>query len=129
MVLILRHNVARQELIKMDGTQLLTYAYKNGLLDAAALADARIGNIEITGATAKAEYIKNKKATGVFIGFNKEPDGWKLDITSLFKISSYALNQLIANSGLSENDFIIKVAERTKGTRADETIWEPLASE
>lgn len=127
-VVMIRHMVPREELVKMNGPELLSYSYKNGLIgDKAAIKESDIKNITVEDNFARAQCVNNGVKVNAYIHFYKEQEEWKIDITSLFKLTSYAFNTLIAQSGLTENDFIFRIAEASNGKRVDDNIWEPLA--
>lgn len=128
LVIVVRHRVPKQELLKMKGRELILYAVKNGMLgDKASIDQTTITKISIEDNTARAMFRDGKEVTNNYFRFNKEAEGWKLDMTSIFSTVAKSFNRVISQSGLTENDFIFRLAESTTGRRVDDTIWEPLA--
>ena len=62
----------------------------------------------------------------MYFVFNKEDGAWKVDLTSIFPITDGALKKVVANSGLSEDEFIFKALEMVSGDAVADDIKEPL---
>ncbi|RYD54923.1 MAG: hypothetical protein EOP56_17695 [Sphingobacteriales bacterium] len=128
LVIVVRHRIPKPELLKMNGKELILYAVKNGMLgDKTSIDQTTITKISIDDNKATALFKDGKQVSDNYFRFNKETEGWKLDMTSISGVVSKSFNRVISQSGLTENDFIFRLAEASSGRRIDDTIWEPIA--
>jgi hypothetical protein len=84
-----------------------------------------IGQVQVFGNDASAEYVRSGKPTTLKYRFTKEDGRWKIDLTALMPIADQAMSVLIKNEGLDEDTFIINLIELVSGKKAAPTIWQP----
>jgi hypothetical protein len=83
MILSLRHRVPANDLRTMTPEQVFTYAVNEGWIGKSSVLDSDIGQTEIFGNDASAEYLKSGKTTPLTYRFTKEGGAWKIDLTPL----------------------------------------------
>ena len=125
-VLIMRNKMLKEDLLAMDGKKLFVYAVNNGMVGKGSVSNNSIGKVTVNGNFASGQFISKGKETEVYFHFYKEEGTWKVDLTSLFPISILALDKVIADSGKSENEFLLPLIEASIGKKLDSTSWKPL---
>jgi hypothetical protein len=125
-VFSIRHRVAKEEILKMDGKGLFIYAIKSGMVGKNGVANNTIGEIIVNEHIAKGQLVANGKKSPFYFHFYKEEGGWKLDLTSIFPISNMALKQVAKQSGENENEFFFNLLERLTGRRPGSEIWQKI---
>lgn len=121
MVLRVRHEFDRKRIAEMTGRQLLIHGVDRGWISKAAVANvAQLADIKVDGYRATASIA----GAGGFPLFNfvKEP-GWKLDLVSSFELGNAAMQQEIAKTGLSEEQFIIRTLNALSPRKVDQRIF------
>ena len=126
MVLTVRHRVPKEKVFSMSGNTFLIYAIDEGMVGKNSVMTLEIGEISVNGNSAQGQVVNNGIAAPLYFEFNKESDGWKIDITSIFGPSSAALKEAIKNFGQTENEFIFQTLEMLTGKPLDQKIWHPL---
>lgn len=121
-----RHRVAVDRMKTMSGRDFIVYAIDNGMIGKNSVAAISIGDVTIDGTSAKGQAVANGTPTPMYFSFNKEDGVWKLDITSIFPITTDALKKVVANSDLSEDEFIFKALEMVSGGAVSDNIKDPL---
>lgn len=125
-VLLMRHLIPQNEWNNMSGEKAFIYAVDNDWIGAQQVTATTIRNIQISGATATAAvFIGNKKTPHRF-HFIKENGSWKYDLTPTMHGSDRVLKSQIAQSGLTENDFMLRMIEGISGVKVTDAIWEPI---
>ena len=125
-VLTIRHKAKKSDLDGLDGRSLLVYAIKEGMVGKNSVANIEVNEVEIDGTFAKGQLESNGQKAPFYFHFYKEEGSWKLDITSIFEIGANAFNQMIAQSGEAENDFIFTILTNLTGKKPDSSIWTPF---
>jgi hypothetical protein len=125
MVFTIRHRATKQEILSFDGKKLLVYAIQHGMVGKNSVANISIGEITINKQFAKGQVISGKEKSPYYFHFYKQEGQWKIDLTSLFHISTAAIKKIIADSGKSENDFLFMVLEGVSGTKPGPGVWKP----
>ena len=126
MVFSIRHRTSRENIISFDGKSLLVYAIKSGMIGKNSVSKSLIGEVTIESNLAKGQFVTNGQKTPYFFNFHKEEGEWKLDITSLFSITTMAFTKMAENSGESQNDFLFSMLELSTGKKPDNNIWKPV---
>lgn len=124
-VLTVRARIETEKLRSFDGKQLLEHTIDQGMTSKS-VAGIAIENIIVDGNFAKGQLLTNGKSAPFYFHFYKEEGNWKIDLTSIFKISMTAFNQMIKESGQEENEFIFTLLESVSGRRPDNAIWQPI---
>lgn len=125
-VLIMRNKMPKEDLLAMNGKKLFVYAVNNGMVGKGSVANNTIGKIAVNGNFASGQFISKGRETEVYFHFYKEDGAWKVDLTSLFPISIMLFDKMIADSGKSENEFLIPLIEASTAKKLDPTSWKPL---
>lgn len=125
-VLIMRNKMPKEELLTMDGKKMFIYAVNNGMVGKGSVSNNSIGKVAVNGNFASGQFISKGRETEIYFHFYKEDGAWKVDLTSLFPISILALDKVIADSGKSENEFIIPLIEASTARKLDSSAWKPL---
>lgn len=128
MVLSIKHKVPKEELIKMNGLQLLNYSIDNGLIgNKNSINEVEIGQVDINGEIAYGQFIVKKQKTPLYFGFTYDQTQWRLDITSVFEPTGFAIRKLVEMQNKSANDVIIAMIESTTpGIKVTKDIWKPI---
>ncbi|HEY4539108.1 MAG TPA: hypothetical protein VIG94_03735 [Faecalibacter sp.] len=127
-VLSVKHKVPKEELIKMNGLQLLNYSIDNGLIgNKNTINEIEIGEVDINGEIAYGQFIVKKQKTPLYFGFTYDQSQWRLDITSVFEPTGFAIRKLVEMQNKSANEVIITMIESTTpGKKVSKDIWKPL---
>ncbi len=126
-VFSVRHRVPEEEILNFDAKSFIAYAINTGMIGK--VAQLSIGEVIITNDTAKGQFIVHKQEIPLYFNFYKENEQWKMDLTSLFPMSSMTFEKLVKESELAENEYLFSLLEMLTGTKPDNTIWQPIISE
>ncbi len=125
-VLMIRNKMPKEDLLAMDGKQLFIYAVNEGMVGKGSVSNNSIGKVAVNGNFASGQFISKGRETEVYFHFYKEDGTWKIDLTSLFSVSILAFDKLIADSGKSENEFLIPLIEASIAKKMNPESWKPL---
>lgn len=125
-VFSIRHRAERKDILSFDGKSLLVYAIKSGMVGKNSVANNSVGDISVIGNTAKGQLIVNGTPTPMYFEFNKEQNIWKIDLTSLFEVSTAAFKTMADDSGESESNYIFMLLEMMTGKMPTAEIWRPV---
>jgi hypothetical protein len=125
MVLIIRLYVEPRLLSKMTPEELFVFAVDEGLIGEDATS-AGLGDIDISENIAIAQHTHNGQKSSHSWRFEKQGEEWRVDLTSIFPATESLLNDLINESGMSEDEFIFMILEVISGNKVSDDIWEPL---
>ena len=126
MVLTVRHRTPKEDLLSFDGEKMIIYAVKAGMLSKNSVATHSIGNVTVEGEQAKGELFIAEQPSTIFMDFYKESDRWKVDLTSLFDISTMVFKKMVEDSGQPENEVILSALGMVSDTRPGPEIWQPI---
>jgi len=126
MVFSIRHRTAKEDVLNFDGESLLVYAINSGMVGKNSVANNSIGEVKIEGNYAKGQYISNGQKAPFYFDFYKEDKQWKIDLTSLFPISTKAFKKMADDSGQNQNDYLFSLLEMITGNKPDIEIWKPI---
>lgn len=126
MVLIVRHRTSRQEILSFDGKALLIYAIKNGMVGKNSVANNSIGDVLIDSSFAQGQFVSNGEKAPFFFHFYKEENQWKIDLTSVFPISTITIKKMVEDSGQNENEYLFFLIEMTSGKKPNSEIWNKI---
>lgn len=125
LVLNIRGQVPKEDLVLLDGKGLLIYTINAGMTNRD-ITEANIKNITVDGNFAQGQLLKEGRITPVMFDFYKRNKEWKIDLTSIFEITNIGLNEAIEKSGMEEDKCILKMLEPFLGDSIDNKIWHPL---
>jgi TonB family protein len=125
-ILSVRHRASKKQIRSFDGKKLLIFAIDEGMVGKASVLDNTIGNVTIEGDVAKGQFVTNGKETPLYFHFHKEDEAWKIDLTSIFPSAKLAFDQIIEDSGMEENDYLLLILEMVSGKKPKMTIWQPV---
>ena len=126
MVLTVRSKVTPQEVRSFDGSKLLVYAIKSGMVGKNSVSTISVGDVRVDGNFATGQFVNNSVKTPLNLQFYKEGGSWKSDLTALFPASAGSMKSMVERSGKTENEFILFVLETLTGKKQDATIWKPF---
>lgn len=126
-VLMLRHLLDYRTVSQMTGGDVLRYLVEQGWASGAPPGDrAGLAQLRIEGDRARAVLNVRERATPIVWGFRREDGRWKIDLTSVLPLAARTMAIVVDRSGLTEDEFLLKVLERRTGRPATEVIWSPL---
>ena len=125
-VLLQRHMIPIEKLQKMTGEDLFVHGVDQGWIGREAMLSNDIGDVTVNGSSASGVHIVNGKETPLHWDFRLEDDQWKIDLLPLMPHGEKAVNELIKDSGFSEEDFLFTVIQNLSEKVVLETVWEPL---
>lgn len=125
-IFTVRHKIPRDTLASMDGKAFFSYAINSGMVGKNSVVSLDLGDIQINGFSASGEIFSAAQPTGSSFEFHKENGSWKIDITSIFEDSAIALDQMLQNNGMDENQYIFMMLEMITGQPASADIWHPM---
>ena len=126
MVFTVRHRASKKDILAFDGKSLLEYAIESGMVGKNSVANTTIGEVEIDRNFAKGQFVANGVKAPFNVHFNKEDGQWKIDLTSLFAVSTATFEKMAADSGKNENDFLFDLLEMVTGEKPGQEIWQPV---
>lgn len=125
LVLVVRHKLLRVDIEPLDGVGFFRYAIDMGMVGEESVKNLEIGVVEVKGNTAIGGITVGGGPTPLAFQFTKE-GSWKIDITSIFDVTSTALAQVIQSSGATENEFIFQLLYQLNGESPGDSIWHPM---
>lgn len=126
MVFTIRHRVPKKDILSFDGKGLLVYAIKSGMVGKNSVANNSIGEVTIDNDFAKGQFIANGQKAPFYFHFYKEEGQWKIDLTSIFSVSTMAFKKMVEDSGLNENEYLFSLLEMLTGIKPGKEIWEKV---
>jgi hypothetical protein len=126
-VLIVRARVEPELLRTVDGRELFVHAVKSGMVGKSSVIHNELGEVKVSGAHATGEHVSAGQKTRIRWRFHREEGAWRMDILSIFPAATLAFQKTIADSGMTENEFIFRVIAMTGGTEPTDDIWQPVS--
>ena len=126
MVLTIRHMISLESVETMTGESLFVQAVNQGLIGEASVINNDIGDISVSGTHATGVHVSEGKATRIKWVFQLENDRWRLDMTSIMPAADQAFQQVISESGLPEDEFLMTILESVSGKKVGDTVWDPM---
>jgi len=123
MVFSIRHRASREDILSFDGRTLLIYAIKSGMVGKNGVANLSIGDVTPTENFAKGQFVVNGQKAPLYFHFYKEEEKWKIDLTSLFQVSTTAFKKMVDDSGQTENEYLFSILEMLTGKKPGQEIW------
>ncbi len=126
MVFSIRHRTSKEDILSFDGKSLLIYAIKSGMVGKNSVANISIGDVTIDGNFAKGQLVANGQKAPFYFHFYKEDGLWKIDLTSLFPISTNTFKKMADDSGQNQNEYLFSLLEMITGKKPGFEIWKPI---
>ncbi len=126
MVISIRYRTSKEDILSFNGTELLIYAIREGMVGKNSVMNTEIGSVEIDGNFAKGEFISNGRKAPFFFHFYKENNNWKVNLTSIFPVSRMAFKKIVKDSGEEENEYLLQLLELITGKKPLNEIWKPI---
>lgn len=126
MVFSIRHRTPKEDILRFDGRALYVYAVQSGMVGKNSVAGNSIGEVVVEGTFAKGRFLVGGEETPFQFHFYKEEERWKLDLTSLFPISTMAFQTMVEDSGQEENEFLFTLLEKITGRKPGPEVWQPV---
>jgi hypothetical protein len=121
-VLRLRHDFKRKELLKMTGRDLLVHAVDQGWISRSTMENAEIGEVRLDASGFRAAVsLKQAPDTPLFV-FVQEQGMWRIALSRTFGIVNQWFKNMVATSGLSEEEFAITTIESISRYKVDRRI-------
>jgi hypothetical protein len=125
-VFSIRHRTPKEDILSFDGKGLLVYAIKSGMVGKNSVANNSIGEITIDNNFAKGQFIANGQKAPFYFHFYKEEGQWKIDLTSIFSVSTMAFKKMVDDSGQNENEYLFSLLEMLTGKKPGQEIWDKV---
>jgi hypothetical protein len=126
MVFSIRHRTSKKDILAFDGKSLLVYAIKSGMVGKNSVANNSIGEVIVEKDFAKGQLIANGQKAPFYFHFYKEEGQWKIDLTSLFPVSTKALKKMADDSGENQNVYLFSLLEMITRKKPGTEIWHPI---
>ena len=126
MVLLARHGVEKQKLLKMNGADFFKYAVIKDWIGSQSDRGQRITNVDIDNNIASSNIVKDGQISTFGYVFYKEADGWKIDLTSIMPFVERELKKQLLKQQIDDDDFIFQMLEAISGKKVSKKIWKPL---
>lgn len=124
-ILRIRLTAKKEQILSFDDKEVIIFAVKNGMVGKEGVSNQSLGEITIEENVAKGQLVVKGKKTPFYLHFYKEDNQWKIDLTSLFPTSNAAFKKVIEESGMTENEYIIKLLEVVSKKKVGKEIWIP----
>lgn len=125
-ILIIRHRIDAGRLRTMSAEDLFIYAVDNGWVGKNSVSGLELDEVNITDDFATGVAIVGGKKSSLHFHFYREDGSWRMDLTELNKHAGTAFRAQIADSGLSEIDYLLEITRMISGRPVAENIWDPL---
>lgn len=129
MVLLVRHRTNDDDLKQMNGRSLMIYSINEGMVGKEGMESNTIGKVSVDGEMALGDFIIAGESSGMQMTFYKEDQVWNLNLTSIFDISEAALLEVVQQTGLSDNEFVMYMLQYVSDEAVDNKIWHPIVVE
>lgn len=125
-VMQLRHQMSRQQLENMSGSEIVAYAVDKGWIGKDGAARLQVGDFTVEGDSASAPVLGGDgKETLLRMRFAREDGIWRFDLVEAMALVRVTMAQAIRQTGLSEDAFILVFLEAASGRKPDPDIWNP----
>lgn len=124
-VLALRARTPNELLFSYEGREVFVFAINSGMVGKDDVRNNDIGKIYLDSTFARAMMMVNGTEAPLAMHFHLEEGEWKMDLTSLFPITNTALEEVIEDSEMTENEFLeFVIAYGLKGQQPFHELWE-----
>lgn len=123
-VLTLRARTPNELLLSYEGQEVFVFAINSGMVGKDDVRNHDLGKIYLDETFARAMMVINGEEAPIAMHFHLEEGEWKMDLTSLFPITNTALEGIIEDSGMTENEFLeFVIVYGLKGTDPYHGLW------
>lgn len=123
-VLTLRARTPNELLFSYEGRGVFVFAINSGMVGKDDVRNNDIGKIYLDSTFARAMMMVNGVESPLAMHFHLEEGEWKMDLTSLFPITNTALEEVIEDGEMTENEFLeFVIAYALKGKEPFHEIW------
>ncbi len=126
MVFSVRHRTSKEDIASFEGRSLFIYAIKSGMVGKNSVSNNSIGDVETDEDFAKGQLVVKDQKTPFYFHFYKEKGQWKIDLTSLFPITTMTFQKMADESELNQNEYLFSLLEMITGKKPDQEIWKPV---
>ena len=126
-VLLVRARVEGDLLRAMDGRKLFVHAVDIGMVGKSSVISNELGEVFVSGAHATGEHVSAGTPTGIHWRFHLEDGAWRMDIMSILPSATLAFQKIIKDSGMTEDEFILKIIAMLQGTEPSDEVWQPVS--
>lgn len=126
-VLILRGKIPGEQLINMNGKEVYSTSISSGLIAHKWAESMEIINVELYDPQTAILTIGIKGNSGTRMLAVKERNQWKFSVREIIMQSNETIEQLLAERGISHEDYLKNVVETQLGPNTFPLIWEPPA--
>jgi hypothetical protein len=120
-VLRLRHEFSRDELEDLTGDELIKIAIENGWISRSSVESLELEDVEVNDLRGIVTITGISEPLFLFV---KEDGQWKFMLWKVTALGNPAFEQLVAESGLSEDEFVIGILEALSSFQVDERIFD-----
>ncbi len=129
MVLVLRVRAPRPLLETGSPAEMVKFAVDSGMIGAASVQRMDLGKITVKDKEAEGEIVSGGKPVGASFRFHREGESWKLDLEQATILGRGTFTALAKESGMTENELILKTLSVLAGKEIGEEIWMPLKAQ
>ena len=124
MVLRIRLEFTRSQIEQMTGRELLATGVEKGWISKSTVANIeRLVNVKVVASEASASLPVAPEIAA--FRFLRESGKWKLDLVATFALANAAMMQEVTKSGMTEDQFILRVLSALSSKEVNERIFSP----
>ncbi len=125
-VFSIRHRATKTEILSFGQNGLLVYSINSGMVSKNSVVNSSVGEVTVDRDFAKGQILANGKKAPFYFNFYKEEGHWKINLTSLYSMSTMAFKKMVDDSGQTENEFLFTLLELMNGKKPGAEIWEKV---
>ncbi len=125
-VLVSRQAISHDSLINFSARELFEYSINNSNGTSKSVSAVQLGIIQIENDVAEAKIQATPQGDSIKMIFRFQDDSWKFDLTSIFDASIELQKTMIADIGISENEYALYVLEQFSGVKPPNEVWFPI---
>lgn len=123
-ILTLRAHTPNNLLFSYEGREVFVFAINAGMVGKDDIRNNDIGKIYLDSTFARAMMMVNGVESPLAMHFHLEEGEWRMDLTSLFPITNTALEEVIEDGEMTENEFLeFVISYGLKGKEPFHEIW------
>ena len=125
MVLRIRHEFTKAQVSEMTGRSLLVTGVNRGWISKSSVQNIeQLVNIKVGSSEASAAMSILPEVP--MFQFLKESGRWKLNLVASFDLGNAAIREEVRKSGLTDDQFMIRILNSVSSKEVDERIFSPL---
>lgn len=117
----MRLEIPQARLRSMDGRETFAFGITQGWTSDASLSRQELGRISVEGDVANAAQTGGTPSS---YDFHREDGSWRLDLMAIIASSNMVFQEVVEQSGQSENEYLFTLLESVTGRRVSKSIWE-----